>query len=269
MTWPIGLATGCCAQRPILEVLDAVDTSGVAGVEFGTPPGHFTPWEPDQFAAVSARRARAAWLPVSMHAPFGDGFDLSDPDPHRRSGAIGVLLTVAGALKGLGGRVLVVHPTDIVRAHADVQQRLEHAASSLRVLIPSAQALGLTVAVESPLPHLIGGHPDEFAWLLREAGPDVRVCLDTGHTSLGGHWRRFVDLTHDRLVHVHASDNHGRFDDHLPPGDGNINWLDVQDTLAQARYAGWIILELTCPDAPLATYFARARAQAEQLFNGR
>jgi sugar phosphate isomerase/epimerase len=267
VSWRIGVATGTCIEHPILGALDAIEASGIRGVEFGTPPHHFAPWEPAQVDAVAARLRGSAFLPVSMHAPFGGRLDLSDGDPHRLQDTLNTVLTAAHALARLGGQVLVAHPTDIVRNGADVQGHLERAATSLRVLTQGCKDLGLTLAIESPLPHLIGGHPDEFAWLLGRVGPDARVCLDTGHLHLGSHWCRFVEIAGDRVVHIHAHDNHGRFDDHLQPGDGCVSWHEIRRSLQHMNYAGWIILELKCPDEPLVGYYARAFDQAHRLLN--
>ena len=59
----------------------------------------------------------------------------------------------------------------------------------------------------------MGGHPDEFKWILDRLGPKVAVCLDTSHSTLGHHWRRFVEVAGERVEHVHASDHHGHRDD--------------------------------------------------------
>lgn len=265
MNWRIALATGCCARHSVLEVLDAADEAGFAGVEFGTPPGHFAPWESAEVEAVAARMQGVRCAPVSMHAPFGGVLDLAHHDAHHRASAVATILTAARALKRLGGSILVVHPTDHVRADHDVTPRLWSATEALGTLTESAGAFGITIAIETPLPHLIGGHPDEFASILHHVGPPARVCLDTGHTFLGGFTQRFIELAGDRLVHVHAHDNHGRYDDHLAPGDGAIDWATFTASLAAARYAGWIVLELTCPSTPMAEYFRRARNQMEHL----
>lgn len=308
MTWRIGLATGSCADAPILEVLDAAEAGGFEGVELGTPPKHFAPWAPSEVEAVARRlqrtgasavsahalraeaavavraRARATSAaparhepvfcepmlcePVSMHAPFGGLLDLAHHDDGYRRQAIEVVLTSARALQRLGGRVLVVHPTDHVRGHqGSVAPRIAAAVEALRTLTLAVRDLGLTLAIETPLPHLIGGHPDEFAAILDQVGPAARVCLDTGHTQLAGYTRRFVELAGDRLVHVHAHDNHGRFDDHLVPGDGVIDWPSVAAALRRVRFRGWIVLELKCPDRPRDIFFRRARLQAERLLN--
>jgi sugar phosphate isomerase/epimerase len=270
MTWRIGLATGCCTDHPIRDVLEAADDAGVIGVELGTPPRHFQPWEWTEVEALSTRLRTLSCQPVSMHAPFGGLLDLAQQDASHRRIASDMVLACAKALRHLGGNggVLVVHPTDYVRAHHPIEPHLHASSEALRTIVDGAAALGVTVAIETPLPHLIGGHPDEFASLLHRVGPAARVCLDTGHAHLGGFIHRFIALAGDRLAHVHAHDNHGHFDDHLAPGDGAIDWPAVASALRAAKYAGWIILELKCADGPLAEHFRRARRLAEHAFNG-
>jgi sugar phosphate isomerase/epimerase len=75
-----------------------------------------------------------------------------------------------------------------------------------------------------------------------------------------------VDVAGARLMHIHANDNRGSWDDHLPPGEGHIDWPDIVRTLHAAHFTGWIMLELSCPGAtPLPEYLSRAYARAEEL----
>ena len=267
MRWRVGLSTGGCLDSPILDVIPDLVSSGAAGVEVGTPPRHFDPLDTAQVTALGEALEATALVPVSIHAPFGGLFDLADPNPRHRHAAIGAALTAASAIKRLGGRLVVVHPSDLERHGRDVPARLADSAASLRLLAANCAAEGVTVAVESPLPHLIGGHPDEFASLIGQLDDAVRVCLDTGHTALGGYWRRFVQVAGSRLAHVHVHDNRGQWDDHLMPGDGIINWADVANSLLEANYDGWLLLEITCPDGDRPTYLKRAVARAHQLFS--
>ncbi|MGE0043537.1 MAG: sugar phosphate isomerase/epimerase family protein [Vicinamibacterales bacterium] len=266
MSWPIGIATGGCVERPILEVLDALAAAGVPLVEIGTPPRHFAPWDPAQTLAVRDRLRDAGMAAASIHAPFGGLLDLSADNPHHRRGAIAAILTAATALETVGGRYVVVHPSDVPREGQDVPRRLANCRSALEELAGALAVHELTLTVETPLPHLIGGHPDEFAYVLDTLPPSVAVCLDTGHTTLGHVWHDCLRVAGPRLAHVHATDNHGRFDDHLPPGDGTIDWGEITHTLREVRYAGAIILELGCTSAPLPEYFGRALAAARRIF---
>jgi sugar phosphate isomerase/epimerase len=264
MTVRIGLATGACVDAPILEMLPACAASGTAGLEIGTPPGHFDAVQPGQISAVN-RALRAIPIPViSMHAPFGGLLDLADPNPHHRATAIDGIVAAAAGLRQLGGSILVVHPSDLERHRHDVRARVADSAASIAVLQEQCAPMGVRLAVESPLPHLIGGDPREFAAILERLDPAIGVCLDTGHTWLGNHWGQFVTVAGARLIHVHIHDNHGYADDHLPPGDGIVDWNVIRQSLADVGYDGWAMLELRCPVTEAGAFFRRAVTQAAE-----
>jgi sugar phosphate isomerase/epimerase len=258
VSWRIGASTACSLDSPLDLVLDALAVAGISGLEIGTPP-RFDPWRPRQVAAVRARLAATGIKAISMHAPFGDVLDLSDVNDHRRSAAIGAILTVASVLKEIGGSILVVHATDAPRGR-DAASRLARSADALQRLHCACAALGLTLAIETPLPHVVGGWPDEFAWLVERVGSGARVCLDTAHATLGNHWDDFIRSVGSRVVHVHASDHFGCRDDHLAPGQGRIDWCHIGDGLRRIRFDGWLMLEMCWPGGPLPEYFARAAA---------
>jgi sugar phosphate isomerase/epimerase len=46
------------------------------------------------------------------------------------------------------------------------------------------------------------------------------------------------------LSMLHAHDNWGHRDDHLPPGSGNIDWNQLVTGLVSSRFDGAVILEL-------------------------
>jgi sugar phosphate isomerase/epimerase len=261
MTWCIGASTGCCQQTPIIDVIRVLADIAVPAIEIGTPPGHFDIWQPSQVEAIKHELSRTGVRAVAIHAPFGGLLDLSDPNPHHRHAGMGAIMTAAAVLHELRGQIVVIHATDVIDSVPDAALRLQHACNSVHALQSACAAMGMTLAIESPLPHLIGGSPQQFARLLDAAGPDARVCLDTGHTWLGHHWTAFADLASGRLVHVHAHDNDGVFDDHKPPGDGRIDWTVVARDLRHSHYDGWLMLELACPREPLCDYFRRSERQ--------
>jgi sugar phosphate isomerase/epimerase len=265
MTWSIGVATGACVDRPICGVLETLHAAGVSGVELGTPPRHFDLWKPDEVAAVGRSLQQLPLHAVSIHAPFGESLDLAHPDPRHRQAGIDATIAAARTVKRLGGRIVVAHPSDVVRHGADIAARLEASAASLRAVAGACRHEGVQLAIESPLPHLIGGHPDEFAWLLAHVADGAGVCLDTGHVALGRSWRRFAELCDGRVVHIHASDNHGQYDDHLVPGAGIIDWAEIAATLRAIGFGGWVMLELRCPDGDAMDYFRDALSRAAEV----
>ena len=59
----------------------------------------------------------------------------------------------------------------------------------------------------------------------RISSPQIGVCLDLGHA----HYSRlsieqWFDCLGDRIGYLHLSDNNGVWDEHLPLGEGNIDW---------------------------------------------
>ena len=265
MSWRLGVASGVCTACSILEIVPAIRDAGAAGIEVGTPPQHFDPAQEGQVAALAFALQTAGLEAVSIHAPFGGSLDLAEPVASHREAAIDAVMTAVRAIRRLGGQRAVVHPSDLVRHEHDAAARLHDSARSLRQLAGRCRAEGATLVVESPLPHLIGGHPDEFAWLINQMDADVGVCLDTGHTALGRHWHRFIEVAGQRLTHVHANDNWGHTDDHLPPGDGQLNWPDIARTLRDADFSGWLMLEIKCPDGDRAAQLRRALERTVEL----
>jgi sugar phosphate isomerase/epimerase len=268
VTWRFAVATGGCNDRPIITVIDALYRAGVTAVELGTPSGHFDPISHETVRALRNRLRQLSILPVAIHAPFGGLLDLTDPNPHHRHAAIGAILSAATAVREVGGRRVIVHVSDVPRNNHNVRLRLAHAVEALSVLERALRQMSVTLIVETPPPHLIGGHPDEFAAVIGSLSPSVGVCLDVSHTTLGHHWDEFLQSVGHRLAHVHASDHRGYTDDHLPPGNGTIDWQHVRRGLERAGFEGWIVLELLCPEDGLTAYVEAAMRQTRALFEG-
>ena len=74
---------------------------------------------------------------------------------------------------------------------------------------------------------------------------DVGMCLDIGHAFVVGSLRSGFLLAYrtKRLMHVHAHDNKGKKDEHLPIGAGKIPWDFVISVLKAMRYDKTITVE--------------------------
>jgi sugar phosphate isomerase/epimerase len=263
MSCHLGIATGVCIDLPIADILPAIRAAGADGIEVNTPPRHFDLAQPDAVSDLVRAVDEASLEAISIHAPFGGSLDLAHPDARHRRDAVAAAMASADAIARLGGWIVVAHPSDLPRHGHDVPARLDDAVRSLTALAEHCARLGTTLAVESPLPHLIGGAPDELAFVMRHLPATVGVCLDTGHAALGHHWDALVEVAGARLRHVHASDTHGRRDDHLPPGLGAIDWRALASRLRAVHFEGWIMLELACPVAePIDVYLREAFVRA-------
>lgn len=61
---------------------------------------------------------------------------------------------------------------------------------------------------------------------------------------------------------VHASDNRGVYDDHLPPGEGNVPWMSLLRQLQAYHFGGAFILEVASGQDPHRVLEGARRARA-------
>jgi sugar phosphate isomerase/epimerase len=247
MKWPLGLSTGIGYRHAIEETLQPIRRAGFEIIEVSTAPDHVDLWRSGSWPEL-ARRIGSEGLRVhSLHAPFGREANITNPDAAARESTFDLLTRAADALVVLGGKLYVMHPGGEDQRWAwEREQNLALAASGLARMAELCRARGLTLVVETPLPHLLGGQLSDFAWLLERLPLEgVGVCVDTSHCSLGDSLYDALTRFGSRLVHVQVSDNRGSSDDHLPPGDGIIDWPHFRHALELVGYEGVFMLEIT------------------------
>jgi sugar phosphate isomerase/epimerase len=121
-----------------------------------------------------------------------------------------------------------------------------------RELAQRAHEVQIPLAVENPV-HNVKQYPntlDEFR-VLRKQVDDLYYLLDTGHAYLEGGdpcLDAYVSTLDDRLLGIHVSDNHGDTDEHLPVGDGSIDFPRLLVTLNRHDLDVPLILEIWSQD---------------------
>jgi sugar phosphate isomerase/epimerase len=262
MNWVQGLSTGIGYRHPIEEVLPTIAGAGFRVIEMSTAPSHLDLSDRPRLRSLKERLADLGLRVHSLHAPFGHDVNLTSPDPGQRREALDRLVQAADVLCEVNpGGLYVIHPGgEDQRWVWERDARLALSVEGLTAVWSACQERGLLLVVETPLPHLLGGQPPDFAWILERLPVEgLGVCVDTSHCSLGGFLFEVLVSLRSRLVHVQASDNRGHTDDHLPPGDGVIDWARVQSTLEAVAYQGVFMLEVT-GDGDLAGHVGRLAA---------
>jgi len=260
MSWDLTLSTGIALRQPLLQTLASMRQAGFTRVQVTAFLGHFDHHDPSVIAAVKEELRRLALQATSLHAPYSDRVDLTLMADSERAAAVAEVEAAARALAALGGRTIVLHPGSASdTANAEAQERLRQGVRSLTEIHRSCRPLGLTLAVEDMLGHLVGGRTHELAWVLSSLPRDgVSLCLDTGHSFLARSLFERVRMFGPRLGMLHAHDNRGVYDDHLPPGEGNIAWGPLLHRLHEVRFRGEIVLEIAeGPDVEQSLWRAR------------
>lgn len=245
--WTIGISTGIGYRHPIEQTLQPIREAGFETLEVSTAPQHIDLSSGAGLQNLKRRIEQTGLRVHSLHAPFGHDVNITSPDASQRRAALGQLHLAAEALAILGGKLYVIHPGgEDQRWVWEREARMALAVEGLLELRAGCHARGLTLVLETPLPHLLGGVLDDFAWILDQLPHEgVGVCVDTSHCSLGGFLFDAVARFGERLVHVQVSDNRGISDDHLPPGQGHIDWNRFLRALVEVRYRGVFMLEVS------------------------
>lgn len=146
------------------------------------------------------------------------------------------------------------------------EKKLAYNIAALKEVSKHAQKRGISICVENL---------DVEAFSIREfkiifsALPELKFLLDVGHANMrtkdGEAIFQFIDNFGERLAHVHAHDNDGSDDQHLPIGAGNIGWKKVVKALKKV-YDGTVTLEIHSQDRD---YLRISREKFERLWKNK
>lgn len=195
-----------------------------------------------------------AGLDLTVHAPHNDlnpgAFDPLVVEVTRRR-----FLQSLTAAQHLGARLLVFHPGyDPWRYGFREEIWLQRSLRFWHELLEHAKSFDLPLALEN----VFDTHPDPLATLLSTLGSSLLgCCFDIGHWHLFhrqplAHW---MDTLAPHLVHLHLHDNNGQRDDHLPLGQGGIDFPPLFALLKLHRLQPSLTVEsrsLSDADASLA-----------------
>jgi len=190
-------------------------------------------------------------LGYSIHPPLVNTAAL---DEGERAVAIHKYRATLALAGRLGIREMVIHSGHRPGRQVNSEQSRELACGILRAVGETARDMGVRLLLENTgwHQHAILDTPGDLLELAESAcPPDTGLLLDTGHAVL----QHFdvvdcVRMWLPRLAQVHAHDNNGEFDDHLPLGEGVIDWGSLIGALAGAGWDGVFMLELgSCDDA--------------------
>ncbi|MCK5844391.1 MAG: sugar phosphate isomerase/epimerase, partial [Victivallales bacterium] len=78
--------------------------------------------------------------------------------------------------------------------------------------------------------------------------PNISVCIDLNHSNLNEDLTQVSENCKGLISNIHVSDNHGEWEDHLPPGEGIINFPEVFKALRDNGYVGPCNIECHVPD---------------------
>jgi sugar phosphate isomerase/epimerase len=272
-------------QRLRREHLLEVAAHGFEAVEVCATRTHF------DYHSASAVGDLQQWLAEgglslsSVHAPVGMGYaggrwsgplSIASADADARRRAMAEAEQALYIARRIPVEVFVVHAGTAAPARPGdgAADSRDGARRSIEALAGLAAPLGVRIAVEvgdggrgaasrpsspefsrvSSLVHFIEAAVDA----------DVGICLDFGQAHLEGELVDTIEVVSEHVIAAHVHDNRGRFDDHLVPLDGTIDWPAALTALQKIGYDDTLMFEIVRRGSAKDT-LVRARAARRRM----
>ncbi|MGI6454708.1 MAG: sugar phosphate isomerase/epimerase family protein [bacterium] len=227
-----------------LAKLSLLQDYGIDAVEIFCTPRHLNITDPEEVQRAGMAIRDQGFRAVSMHAPSAVG-DLSSLDELQREETIMNCQKTLDAAMLMGATLVTFHPSSIEGEMTQAKERYLALQETLRDLSGYAEDRDVKIAIENfPCP-FFGCEPVELYQKIKEVdAPNVGMCLDIGHAFVGDHLPKVLPELGEKIFAVHASDNRGRVDEHMSPGQGVIPWEQIINGLRQIDFKGPFVIEV-------------------------
>jgi sugar phosphate isomerase/epimerase len=251
--------------RPIMDELCEFSTLGFDYLELSLDPPEAHHSRIRAAKKEIQRRLRDFGMGLVIHLPtFVLTADLTEGI---RNASVEEMCRSMDLAAEMAAEKVVMHPSAITGLAPMVMElALGYARESMEKMITHAGSLGLCVCLENMFPRYRSFfEPAQFSSILDEH-PSLQMTLDTGHANIEGHSGArifsFLRRFGGRIGHVHASDNKGTRDEHLPIGNGNIDFPALMRRLNEIGYDETVTLEVFSEDRRL---LAKSRDRLRRL----
>lgn len=218
-------------QRLHPGLLELAARSGAEGVEIFAARQHFDYASREHVVELSSWFRSNALKPFSMHAPLypdremgragAPAVNLLHPEKARRIDAMDEIKRALESAELIPFSNMVIHLGE--REDGWSQRSVEYAITALEHLGAFAHPLGVRLLVENLTSEPTT--PEHLATILDLGHLNhVGICLDLGHAHITVGIAEAIATLGARIATLHVHDNHAVKDEHLWPGDGNIDW---------------------------------------------
>jgi len=223
---------------------------GFEGIELSGPVQDL------KIAKEMGAQARQAGVPIHSVVHGGWEAPLSDSKPEVTAKGIAGVETSLRCAKACGADVVLLVP-GVVTETVGYAEAYERSQKNIRKLLPLAKELQVTIAVENVWNQFLLS-PVEFARYVDELdSPWLRAYIDVGNMILFGFTQDWVRTVGKWIVRIHLKDfkrDGYRWTNLL---DGDVNWPQVRQALAEIGFTSYMTAELPGGDEAYLTDLAK------------
>jgi len=190
------------------------------------------------------RAADNAGLAIwSLHSR--DEGDLTSPDAAVRQKQMDELFWCLDAADTLGATVVVSHIQVLGKHFSDLPAAEARLSDSMNELSLRAEDSAVRFGLENGYACKEGQWArDMFRRAAAFSPAAFGYVIDTGHANMAGDLEDIETGVGQRLISLHLNDNCGKYDSHLPGGEGTVDWARIARLLRATQYQGCLMWEI-------------------------
>lgn len=161
-------------------------------------------------------------------------------------------LKALDVLSELGVKKAVLHSGYITGLGKFVIDRVKkYTIESIEIILKRSKELDIKICLENLFSQSnFLSDPKDFKEIF-DLLPETFLALDLGHANINPKKNISIDFIHSypkKVIHIHANDNFGKEDNHLPIGAGVIEFEKIFKELKKIQYDETITLEVFSRD---------------------
>ncbi|MFJ2171915.1 MULTISPECIES: sugar phosphate isomerase/epimerase family protein [unclassified Streptomyces] len=256
MSLRLGYGTNGLTDLRLDDALGLLADLGYDGVGLTLDHMHLDPMAPELAARTRRVAGRLAELGLDVTVETGaryvldprrkHGPTLLDPDPEGRAARTGLLVTAVRVAADLGAHAVHCF-SGVTPDGTDPDTAWKRLEEAMGPVLDAAEAADIPLAIEPEPGHLVGDLAGFHQLRHRLGDPDqLGLTLDIGHCQCL-EAASPADCVRDAapwLRHVQIEDMRRGVHEHLPFGDGEIDFPPVLEALAATGYQGLTVVEL-------------------------
>lgn len=252
--WMLG---GFEGEVPVVEAAKTAKAQGYDAIELCFGAGELLPETPaDDLAALKVAIDEVGIEVASLATGFYWGASLGAADEVERAkaGTFTEAYLKAGAAFGVDAVLVVPGSVDVgwdpSRPVVPAKQVWEQSHKSIEALLPTAEEVGVAIAVENVWSKFLTGPFEYVSYIDSFNSPFVKAYFDVGNCLINGYPEHWIELLGSRIARVHLKNFTRQECGGLLGGftasllEGDINWANVFGALKAAGYDGYLTAEM-------------------------
>ena len=238
-------------DMPLEEVFAHAKSAGFDAIELNLgPEGAIGPHVSSTAADLAAVRRLAeknGLLLRSLSCGLMWDFPLSAPQPEVRRRGREIVAKQLETARELGADTILTVPGYCLDDDTSYELVERRSREELERLLPLAEKLGVTIAVENVWNKFLLSPTEAAAYVDRFGSERIGVYFDVGNVMLYGHPEQWIQILGKRIRKIHLKDfrrSVGNGHGFVPLLAGDVKWPKVMDALRKIGYNDTLTAEI-------------------------